>query len=123
MTSLSDKWQGFITLKKQKVESKWVFDCVGEGWHQLLNDLFENMLKLGWDGDIDQVKEKFGALRIYISQSDENLYGLIEEAENQSLKICEKCGKRAKCSGWGTGWMKTLCEEHGEMWRNKSLIL
>ena len=67
---------------------------------------------LGWDGEVLQVKEKFGGLRFYVNSATEEMYRLISEAESQSYEICEECGKPGtlsqKIKG---GWMKTLCLE------------
>jgi hypothetical protein len=59
---------------------------------------------------IEQIKEKFGALRFYCynSTSDVDLY--IGFAERMSYKICETCGNSGKLR---TGsWLKVLCDEH-----------
>ncbi len=61
---------------------------------------------------IEQIKEKFGTLRIYTENIDTTsyTYGVIDMAEAMSCKICEKCGKPGKL--YMKGWHKTLCEEH-----------
>jgi NADH pyrophosphatase NudC (nudix superfamily) len=62
----------------------------------------------------DQVKEKFGGLRIYHSGGDDYIDGLIGMAESFSYKICEICGERGQPNKGG--WISTLCDEC----RNKS---
>jgi hypothetical protein len=82
--------------------------CVGEGWHQLVEDLIDDLIKLGWNRSIHQVKEKFGGLRFYIGGGSDPIFDRIDIAEEESLKICENCGKpgmeHAKM-----GWIYTLC--------------
>ena len=57
----------------------------------------------------DQVKEKYGGLRIYFSGGDDYVDGLISMAEEMSYKICERCG----CPGSSNkqGWIMTLCDK------------
>jgi len=115
------QWEGLLKFKGLPVEPEFIFDCVGQGWHHLLNDLFCQLRKCEWDCNVSQVKEKFGLLRVYIEEGNEDMFGLLYEAEKQSRNICEFCGERGKTSGWGTGWKKTLCDKHGEMYRNRNL--
>jgi hypothetical protein len=56
----------------------------------------------------DQIKEKYGGLRIYFSGGDEYVEGLISMAESFSYKICEQCGQRGKPNKGG--WISTLCD-------------
>jgi len=56
----------------------------------------------------DQIKEKWGGLRIYHSGGDDYVDGVIIMAEEMSYKICERCG----CPGSPNkqGWVMTLCD-------------
>ena len=83
---------------------------VGEGWHPLITALIEDLLKLGWDGDLQQVKSKFGGLRFYIGSGNDAIHDRIEQAESESIKTCEYCGKPGKRQGHG--WIRTVCDEH-----------
>ena len=56
----------------------------------------------------DQVKEKFGGLRIYFSGGDDYVEGLVSMAETMSYKICEVCGEKGSSND--QGWIRTLCE-------------
>jgi len=57
---------------------------------------------------IDQVKEKFGTLRVYFNRSDEFIDGVVAATEAMSAIVCEKCGSPGtRRSG---GWIKTNCE-------------
>jgi hypothetical protein len=55
----------------------------------------------------DQIKEKFGGLRIYFSGGDDYVEGVIGMAEEMSYKICEVCGNSGKPNKGG--WITTLC--------------
>jgi hypothetical protein len=56
----------------------------------------------------DQVKEKFGGLRVYFSGGDDYINGLVRMAESFSYKICEVCGEKGSPNK--SGWISTLCE-------------
>jgi len=60
---------------------------------------------------IQQIKEKFGGLRIYLSKEPEYLHKMILKAEHESEHICEICGARGS-NVKIDGWVWTLCEEH-----------
>ena len=81
---------------------------VGEGWVPILDRLVEDLVELGWNLDLHQVKEKFGGLRFYIGEGDERMWSRIDEAETESYETCENCG--AKGSLHGGGWLMTLCD-------------
>jgi len=61
---------------------------------------------------IDQVKEKFGTLRFYVSSATPEVYNYIEFAEAMSSKTCEVCGSPG-FSRTG-GWIKVLCNKHSK---------
>ena len=85
---------------------------VGLGWHPLITTLVEDLEKLGWDGQVCQVKEKFGGLRFYIGVEYDEIQLRITEAETQSYKICEICGEPATMVK--LGWWMTRCPEHSK---------
>ena len=57
----------------------------------------------------DQIKEKWGGLRIYYIGGDDYIRGVVDMAEEMSYKICERCG----CPGSPNkqGWVMTLCDK------------
>jgi len=57
-----------------------------------------------------QVKEKFGTLRFYLSTGTDEMYQIINEAEERSAQECEECGQPG-CLRQG-GWISTLCDAH-----------
>ena len=62
----------------------------------------------------DQIKSKFGGLRIYYSGGDNYVKGVVGMAEEYSYKVCEVCGNSGKPNK--SGWITTLCDSC----RNKS---
>ncbi len=97
------------------VPGSWPFWEVRDGWANLLDKLIDDLLKLGWDGHVHQVKEKFGGLRFYIGFGNDAIFDRISKAEDDSFKICEVCGKKAlKPRAWSGWWIQTLCRKCGE---------
>lgn len=90
---------------------KWTIsaDC-GDGWVPLLDSLIVDLKALGWDGELHQVKEKFGGLRFYIGAGSKEVHDRITKAKNDSFDTCEVCGKPGALREGG--WIKTLCDEH-----------
>jgi len=90
----------------------WGVEC-GDGWYDLLDHLCGAIKEYTYDSDeltVDQVKEKFGRLRFYLSREDDVLHGMVSMAEYMSGQICETCGHRGKTRGGS--WMVTLCDKH-----------
>jgi hypothetical protein len=58
----------------------------------------------------DQVKEKYGGLRVYFSGGDDYVEGLVSMAEAMSYKICEVCGNQGEANKGG--WISVRCEAH-----------
>ena len=91
----------------------------GEGWYDLLDELCTkieeeldrtNDSKNEYPFQIDQIKEKFGGLRFYVSGGTDKTYDLINEYEEKSYTICEICGSNGKEYDV-RGWITTLCEK------------
>lgn len=58
----------------------------------------------------DQVKEKYGGLRVYFSGGDDYVEGLVSMAEAISYKICDVCGNKGEANKGG--WISVRCEAH-----------
>jgi len=85
--------------------------AVGNGWLGLIKELIEKLIEIGWDKRICQVKEKFGGLRFYPDELNDDGYSLIMEYEKLSYGICEQCGEPGELRK-DIGWLRTLCENH-----------
>lgn len=92
-----------------------------EGWHDLIKPPLNRILELG--GEIHQVKEKFGTLRLYytlpktVSEYDRiQVFDMVRQAERESAVTCEVCGKPGKLNNGG--WVQTLCDEHKADYEN-----
>ena len=97
---------------KPKITSCDFFD-VQVGWYPLIKNLINELINLGWDKQVTQVKEKFGGLRFYINGGSDEIYNKITEAEKLSHETCELCGKKGELRT-KIRWFTTLCDEHYE---------
>lgn len=86
------------------------FLAVGEGWFPLIKRLIEDLINLGWNKEIVDIKEKFGTIRFYINEGNDKIFNRIIDAEVESSKVCEISGKPGELRRVN-GWYKTLCEE------------
>ena len=123
----------FVNKNKEPIESAMAFgiEC-GDGWYDLIkgmcylirqrekniannlqyceeNNLPTPELELSYANvAFDQVKEKWGGLRIYYSGGDAFVSGVISMTEQMSYKICEYCGNKGQPNK--EGWIVTLCD-------------
>jgi hypothetical protein len=92
----------------------WGFEC-GDGWYDILDHLCGAISQYTYDADevyVDQIKEKFGRLRFYLSKEDNVIHGMVTLAEYMSGHTCEMCGERGQLR---TGsWLVTLCDMHDQ---------
>ena len=99
----------------------------GDGWLDLLEILcrqiqchVDNELKKNEKYEVTkflQIKEKYGALRVYVKSDDLYVHGLIRMTEAVSAKTCELCGSPGKLKT--SGWMKVRCENCNELVRTQ----
>jgi len=88
----------------------WGFSC-GEGWYDILDRTFAKFAELNLEGFyIEQVKEKFGGLRIYTNITNDDIEKIIDEAETEAENTCERCGKPSSIAVINH-WYSTVCEE------------
>lgn len=102
---------------RNKILSSDFFE-VGQGWNLIIKDLISDLIKMGWNKEIIQVKEKYGTLRFYINEGTDDIHRRIAKAENESATICEATGKSGKLRT-DIGWHRTLCDEEYDKVKNK----
>jgi hypothetical protein len=116
----------FVNRSKTPMESCMSFgvEC-NLGWYEILSNLCyeisqhennitneknKNRFNENYSPVVfDQIKEKFGGLRVYYSGGDEFVEGLVNMAEAISYCICENCGDQGKPNK--QGWITTLCDK------------
>ena len=88
------------------------------GWIPIIEKLTKDLHELETVININQVKEKFGGLRYYVSYPEDEKYDkeevdiaeeLIRKAEEETLHTCQVCGS-GDASAVGGGWITTLCK-------------
>ncbi len=87
------------------------------GWDDLLLTLDKVLADRNPDYVIHQAKEKFGVLRFYATDIDDETglsQVIVDAFELMSKYICESCGAgkyKDKVFARTGGWIKTLCEQ------------
>ena len=131
---LYEKYPSLFSNKDKSIKEScmaWGIEC-NSGWYDLLSSIcwriFQHEKNIadrvrirnenGKENDqsdleycpvkFDQIKEKFGGLRIYFSGGDDYVEGVIGMAEEYSYKVCEVCGNAGKPNKGG--WITTLCD-------------
>ena len=96
------------------------FFVVGSGWNLIIKNLIQDLIRLGWNKEVIQVKEKFGGLRFYINEGTDEIHQRIGQAELESMKTCEITGRPGKLRN-DIGWYRTLCDEEYERIISKNI--
>jgi hypothetical protein len=78
------------------------------GWLPAVEDLLRELRQIGWR-EIEQVKEKFGGLRVYLSENaPASAHAAVEKAAERCSKTCEECGQPGQLREH-LRWMRSLC--------------
>jgi hypothetical protein len=94
---------------------------INDGWLPVVHEMLvgveleaSRLLAAGLAKDslpiLAQIKEKFGALRVYIDKPTAATSALVSQAESMSTKTCEVCGEPGRAVK--AGWIQTLCPKH-----------
>ena len=89
------------------------------GW-QLLNELNVLVKKMAHPEEfrIEQIKEKFGELRLYCNGNEE-IWKLIDKYTELSRTVCIHCGKPATVAT--TGWFSFYCDDCAKKLKLKNI--
>jgi hypothetical protein len=85
---------------------------VPDGWHALYDRMIVRLRPIDPDLVVEEAKEKFGELRVYLRSYAPGAHDLIDAASRESRRTCQLCG----CPGAlrvSQGLFATLCEQHG----------
>ena len=91
------------------------------GWYPLVEKLLLDFRALPQEDGmvrINQIKEKFGGLRVHVevSGSDdfkERVRDMIEQAEKEASRTCEFCSNPGVLRT--PGWTRVTCEKHSKI--------
>ncbi len=95
----------------------WGVDC-GDGWYALIEKICKVAKEEIEDGEgcenfkFEQIKEKFGTLRAYVSGGNTKIYDTCNLMEQLSEFVCEGCGTTVGVEtrvNKGQSWVKTMC--------------
>ena len=94
--------------------TRYQLDC-GDGWFQLLWDLFTEIESLYQSRDteiqltIRQVKQKFGSLTVYIQYGLPEVYEIVNRYQKLSETVCEGCAIESSIQQRNY-YFSTLCD-------------
>ena len=99
--------------------------CIPEGWEELARQMIQKCEAINPTYTIEDLKEKFGSLRVYSyikdyndddwmipSCNDEEIGKIEEKYEAISARTCCKCG--APAVKYSTGWILPFCDKCGD---------
>jgi hypothetical protein len=82
------------------------------GWAPLVRQLIWDLVHMGWNRHLNQIKEKFGGLRFYTGSLTELQGARIRKAEREAKQTCIQCGSKEDVTTKTVGgWIQTLCAE------------
>ena len=101
-------WTWLINAPQPIVPLSIALTRVSSGRAELVKQLYA---QLPHHAFITQIKEKFGALRIHVLESDPEVSTLIRHISKQSLSTCETCGEAGTLRRSGS-WINVRCDAH-----------
>ncbi len=116
-TSELTKKYPFLKIKNSKhtwaddLEPGWKIAFGDELWEDLSNAIKKDQCEDVFE--LVQIKEKFGALRIYAFGHGDNVRDVLAKYEELSRYYCGRCGQPAKYVT--TGWIYPLCDKCVEL--------
>lgn len=118
-------------------KSEFFFEC-GDGWFEIIAKIAAYINSLTEHCIAVQVKEKFGALRFYVSfdvdghgewmtksEDMESIYQFITDMERTSRDICEDCGVELTVhsryeSPSIRGWFMNVCKRCADKYKQQT---
>ena len=116
----SMKWyKGHIDKYKDMIPAGSTVSLVGiecdKGWESIIDRCLSTCRRIEPCIKITQIKEKFGALRIYArgghKSTHSKIYKLLNDYEEYSITVCEQCGAPGQKWLVKNIYYKTLCSD------------
>lgn len=105
-------------------ECPWLQPSLGlwirPGWRPIVASALREIATTANQSDVDvqveQVKEKFGRLKIYVIPPSVRLLmkDVLLRAEEQADATCDLCGAPGRLHG--PGWLRVRCDAHVDTW-------
>lgn len=89
---------------------------ISNGWFPLVENMIEEIKKAidekpAENFNFQQIKQKFGALRVYCTHdARQDIAAIIRKYEDLSVKVCEICGGPGEQTS--NGWISVKCPSH-----------
>ena len=93
------------------------------GWEQLIRDMLQEIASNSDKRsapEFTQIKEKFGTLRVYGYNINDDEQEILDKYEKLSAVTCEVCGKEGHLRE-KRGWLYVACDTHEEVRKRASL--
>lgn len=84
------------------------------GWQQLMRNMLQEIENSYTDNEIpvfEDIKDKFGTLRVYGHNFNDETRTIINKYEKLSTETCMTCGTRGQLRVQNR-WLYVACEEH-----------
>ena len=107
-------WPTHVWTGKRMFPSHTSYDLIPYGWQKAFGKNLLKDLRKAWIDSgkpkfyFNDIKEKYGTLRLYINQGTDAIYKVIHHYEHLSQYYCIECGERAEYAT--EGWIEYLCE-------------
>lgn len=119
---LLKKHQALLQAKEENSYPFAGFEC-GDGWFLIVDELLTSIAdyiehRLKWKPEqykelqnfrVEQIKEKFGSLRVYTMADNPEIEAYTDMASNISSRTCELCGNPGMIRN--EFWLTCKCEE------------
>lgn len=102
-------WGSLLLNENPEIKTRYLSVEVGIGWKPLVERIITSAKANGIK--LVQIKEKFGQLRVYTDTYNQEVSDVITQAEFESAKICETCGKPGELR-YDISWVHCACDEH-----------
>lgn len=78
----------------------------------LYEHLVDSIAREDEEAVVEEAKQKFGTLRVYLNRLTPATEALVDEASRRPSRTCERCGEPGVLTATADGYYETLCERH-----------
>lgn len=85
------------------------FCSIYPGWRGIAREMHAALIELDPNIEYVDIKQKWGALTVYVRNRTPEIDEIIADAEGRSRRTCEQCGERATMHQPNGGFWHALC--------------